>query len=89
MDVSELDKAIDELGKLETNHGTGDPAAFAALQSQAIESLKSFEFSLYRKLALSGDKSPTLGARTPVPEDYRAAVEEYYRQLAAPGKKKQ
>jgi hypothetical protein len=48
-----------------------------------IEGLKEFEFSLYQRLGLAGGRGPTLGARTPVPEEYRSAVEEYYRSLAA------
>jgi hypothetical protein len=47
-----------------------------------IEGLKTFEFSLYRKLGLGDEKSPALGARAQVPAEYRAAVEEYYRSLA-------
>jgi len=47
-----------------------------------IEGLKTFEFTLYRKLGLGDSKAPTLGANAPVPAEYRAAVEEYYRSLA-------
>ena len=88
MDASELDKVIDDMKRLEDNRGQGDSRATEQLEGQVIDGLKSFEYSLYRKLALSGDRSPALGARTPVPEEYRAAIEEYYRQLAAPAKKK-
>jgi hypothetical protein len=52
-----------------------------------IENLKSVEFNLYRKLGLGDGKSPTLGTTAPVPAEYRAAVEEYYRSLAGARKK--
>ena len=57
------------------------------LQGDVIEGLKSFEFTLYRKLGLGDKKSPTLGTRAAVPAEYRAAVEEYYRSLAGARKK--
>jgi len=44
--------------------------------------VKDFEFALGRKLNGAQPDGPTLGARSPVPEEYRAAVEEYYRSLA-------
>ena len=43
--------------------------------------------NLYRKLGLGDGKSPTLGTTAPVPPEYRAAVEEYYRSLAGARKK--
>ena len=80
--VDEIDRVIEQMRELESRPGFGDPRGLEALQTQVIEGLKSVEFSLYRKLGLGGDKSPTLGARAPVPPEYRAAVEEYYRSLA-------
>jgi hypothetical protein len=52
------------------------------LQSAVIEGLKDFEFALARKLGCAQPNGPTLGTRSPVPEEYRSAVEEYYRSLA-------
>jgi hypothetical protein len=43
--------------------------------------LKTFEFTLYRRLGLSDENRPALGAPPPVPPEYRALVEEYYRSL--------
>ncbi len=80
--VDDIDKVIEQMRQLETSRAFGDPRGLEQLQSQVIEGLKTVEFSLYRKLGLGGDKSPTLGARAPVPPEYRAAVEEYYRSLA-------
>ncbi|MEP6619884.1 MAG: DUF4175 family protein [bacterium] len=82
VDVSELDKAIEDLKSLESGAPFVDPKRAAQLQEQMIEGLKSFEFSLYRRFGLGNDKSPTLGTNAPVPAEYRAAVEEYYRSLA-------
>ena len=87
VDTKDLDQAIDELKRLEGGRGFGDPKALDALQSSVIDGLKTFEFSLYRKLGLGNDKSPSLGARAPVPAEYRADVEEYYRSLAGSKKK--
>ena len=80
--VADLDRVIDELRKLEMGRGYGDPVALDDLQAAMIENVKNVEFSLYRKLGLGDDKSPTLGTSAPVPAEYRAAVEEYYRSLA-------
>ena len=85
--VGDLDKVIDELRRLESGRAFGDPGALDELQAAMIENLKSVEFSLYRKLGLGDGKSPTLGTRAPVPAEYRAAVEEYYRSLAGARRK--
>ena len=85
--VADLDKVIDELRRLEASRVYGDPRGLDELQAAMIENLKSVEFSLYRKLGLGDGKSPTLGTTAPVPPEYRAAVEEYYRSLAGAKKK--
>ena len=85
--VGDLDKVIDELRRLESGRAFGDPGGLDELQAAMIENLKSVEFSLYRKLGLGDGKSPTLGTRAPVPAEYRAAVEEYYRSLAGARRK--
>ena len=85
--VADLDRAIDELRRLENSQATGDPKGMDELQSAVIEGLKTFEFSLYRQLGLGDSKSPTLGSRALVPAEYRAAVEEYYRSLAGARRK--
>jgi hypothetical protein len=87
MDVTDLGNAIDELRRLETGRPFSDPRGLEQLQSQVIEGLKTFEFSLYRRLGLGDEQSPTLGTRAPVPSEYRAAVEEYYRSLAGTKRK--
>ncbi|CAN5473587.1 hypothetical protein BH09GEM1_BH09GEM1_43020 [soil metagenome] len=80
--TAELDRAIDEMRQLEGSLARGDPKGIDELQKSVIDGLKTFEFTLYRKLGLGDSKGPTLGANAPVPAEYRAAVEEYYRSLA-------
>ncbi|CAN5763260.1 hypothetical protein BH11GEM2_BH11GEM2_28420 [soil metagenome] len=80
--TGELDRAIDEMRRLEGSMANGDAKGIDELQKSVIDGLKTFEFTLYRKLGLGDSKAPALGANTPVPAEYRAAVEEYYRSLA-------
>src|SRR5258708_3760498 len=88
VDVSKLDEAIGGLGKLEARKNYGDTRGLTDLQTSIIERLKSFEFAVYRHLVLGPARSPMLRAHASVPDEYRAALEEYYRSLAAPPRKK-
>lgn len=83
-DVTELDRAIRDLRLLESGRPLGDPQGAERLQAELIERLKSFEFGLYRQLTGANAHRSALGARSPVPSEYRAEVEEYYRSLARP-----
>ena len=85
LNTRELDRAIDNLRQLENSKVFNDPKALSALQSAMIEGLKTFEFGLYRSLGLGSDGRPALGANAPVPAEYRALIEEYYRSLAVTG----
>ena len=82
--TAELDRAIDDLRRLESSRALADQNASAALQAAALERLKAFEFSLFQQLVEKGGPRSALGARAPVPNEYRAQVEEYYRSLARP-----
>ena len=86
--VADLDKVIGELRRLENSRANADARGLDELQAAMIENLKSVEFSLYRKLGLGDGRSPTLGSTAPVPAEYRAAVEEYYRSLAGTRRKR-
>ena len=86
VDVGDLDRMIETLRQLERGR-IGEPRGLEQLQGSVIEGLKEFEFSLYRRLGLAGGKGPSLDARAAVPEEYRAAVEEYYRSLAGARKR--
>jgi hypothetical protein len=57
-----------------------DPAALAKLQTAALERLKQFEFNLRRRLETTGE-SLALSGSDEVPENFRQAIEEYYRAL--------
>lgn len=87
VDVKDLDALINQLRQMEDARKFSDINGLETLQTQVIEGLKTFEFGLYRKLGLGDAKGPALGARAPVPAEYRAQVDEYYRSLAAPKKK--
>jgi hypothetical protein len=86
VNVGDLDRMIENLRQLERGR-IGDPRGLEQLQLGVIEGLKEFEFSLYQRLGLAGGKGPSLGTRAAVPEEYRAAVEEYYRSLAGSRKR--
>ncbi len=83
-DVAELDRAIRELRQLESARALNDPALSATLQAAALERLKAFEFALQQRLLSAEQRRGAVGARSPVPSEYRAEVEEYYRSLARP-----
>ena len=82
IDVSQLDRAISAMRQLERSGALDDPRAVERLETQVIDGLKDFEFALARKLGGAQPDGPALGTRSPVPEEYRSAVEEYYRSLA-------
>ena len=82
IDVAQLDRALDAMRQLERSGALDDPRAVERLETQVIDGLKDFEFALARKLGGAQPNGPALGTRSPVPEEYRAAVEEYYRSLA-------
>jgi hypothetical protein len=82
LDTRELDETIREMRRLENNTPFGNPQGLDQLQADVIDGLKGFEFSLFRALGLGMEKRPALEARSPVPAEYRAMVEEYYRALA-------
>ena len=81
LDLTELNRAIEGLERLESGRPLGDPRGVDALQAAVIEGLKTFEFKLYRRLGLADQNRPATGAPAPVPPEYRALVEEYYRSL--------
>ena len=88
MNTRELDQAIYNMRQLENSRAFNDPKGLTQLQSAMIEGLKTFEFGLYRALGLGTDGRPALGSNAPVPAEYRAMIEEYYRSLAGTTKKK-
>lgn len=84
LDATELDRAIADLRRLESQRALADYTASAELQAAVLERLKAFEFALNRQLTESSGPRSALGARAPVPSEFRAQVEEYYRSIARP-----
>ena len=82
IDVRDLDRSIDAMRQLERSGALGDARAVDRLEGSVIDGLKDFEFALARKLGGVQSGGPSLGTRSPVPEQYRGDVEEYYRSLA-------
>jgi hypothetical protein len=80
--TQEIDSVIREMRRLENNGVLAATAGLDQLQSEVIDGLKSVEFALFRALGLGTEKRPALESRAPVPAEYRAMVEEYYRALA-------
>ncbi|HEY9514493.1 MAG TPA: hypothetical protein VIQ74_02350, partial [Gemmatimonadaceae bacterium] len=82
VETGDLDRAIARMRSLEAEGAYEDQAAVEHLQSSVIEGLKSFEFTLRRKLDATDSSRPVLGGAADVPPEFRALVEEYYRSLA-------
>ena len=59
-----------------------DPANLLALQAQALDKLKRFEFGLRKKADDENKEQLALSGSDEVPAGFRTAIEEYYRALA-------
>ena len=81
VDPRELDQAMRDLRSLENEQMFADPRNLAALQANALEKLKNFEFNL-RKKAGGADEPLSLSGADEVPTGFRTQIEEYYRSLA-------
>jgi hypothetical protein len=79
--TDELDRAIDRMAKLE-GAMSGNPLGLAQLQSDVIEGLKQFEFSLFKQLGVGSAKQPATGMRAQVSPEYSKAVDEYFKSIA-------
>jgi hypothetical protein len=81
LDPRELDAIIRDLRRLDDERLFADPRNLAALQANALEKLKNFEFAL-RKKAEGGDQPMSLSGSDEVPAEFRQNIEEYYRAIA-------
>jgi hypothetical protein len=81
VNTRDLDDIMHDLKQLEAPQAYVDPAGLAALQAQALDKLKKFEFDLRKKVD-GGDQPLTLSGSDEVPSGFRQAIEEYYRLLA-------
>jgi hypothetical protein len=82
LSTAELDKAIEQLAKLQESGVSGDPASLDRLQADVIEGLKQFEFSLFKQLGIASAKQPATGTRADMPPEYKSLIEEYYRAIS-------
>lgn len=82
MPTTEIDGVLREMRRLENGAPLGNAVGLDQLQADVIDGLKTVEFSLFRAYGLGTEKRPALQSRAPVPAEYRALVEEYYRALA-------
>jgi hypothetical protein len=86
VNTDDLDKVLANLRQLQ-NGPTDDPRTIGKLQTSVIDGLKQFEFSLFQQFGLGSSKQPAVGSSAEVPPEYRALVEEYWRQIAKQQKK--
>jgi hypothetical protein len=77
-----LDFAIDRFRDLEEARAYADPRDLADLQRDLVEALRELDFALRREFATVGPEGNMVAGTGDVPEEYRQAVEEYYRSLA-------
>ncbi len=82
VDVSELDEVIADLRSLSRSRDVGDPLGLERLESEIIQGLKDFEYTLRKQLLGAEEARPFLAGSDDVPGEYRELVEEYYRELA-------
>jgi len=76
--VTDLDAILDEMRDWEFD---GTPRGIDELRDQVIEGLKLYEYALRRLADADNGPRPALADSDEVPEGYRNAVEEYFRQL--------
>jgi hypothetical protein len=81
IDPRELDAIMRQLRELDNDQVFADPRNLAALQANALEKLKNFEFNL-RKKAQGDDQPLSLSGSEEVPAGFRTQIEEYFRSLA-------
>ena len=84
VETGELDRAINDLRRLESGRPLADARGLEELQAALIDRLKTYEFTLWRQFRAGSEGGPALGTAGQVPPEYRAMVEEYYRSLARP-----
>jgi hypothetical protein len=84
-DTQELDRALAALDRLRRDETFGDLQQVRALQAQLRETLGRIEFILRREVEGEGVGRAALQGSDDVPPEYRALVEEYYRNLSRGG----
>lgn len=83
IDVSDLDRVIQGMRRLEDQRIYGDVAEIERLRQSVIEGVRRFEFALLMELQGPGGEKLYLSGSDDVPEGFRTLIEEYYRALSA------
>ena len=86
LDPRELDQIIRDLQKLDNDQVFADPRNLAALQANALERIKNWEFDLRKKAEGAENQTLSLSGADEVPAGFRTQIEEYYRSLARKNK---
>ena len=81
-DPRELQAMIDAMRALDRERTYADPEEVLRLQRELVEGMKQLEFELRRRFAADEEDRLLLHRSGDAPEEYRALVEEYYRELA-------
>ncbi len=81
----ELQDMIEAMRALDREGTYADPEEVLRLQRELVETIKQLEFRLRREFATDGESEVFLFRSGDVPEEYRALVEEYYRELSRSG----
>lgn len=83
--AEELAGMIAAMRALDRDRTYDDPAEALRLRAELLESMKQLEFRLRREFAADGEEQLLLQRSGDVPAEYRALVEEYYRELSRSG----
>jgi hypothetical protein len=83
-DVSELDRAMQEMRAAAAPENLKDEKSGAALRTQVIDGLKAYEFALRRGIDGKEGTQVLTGRTGDVPSEFKSYVEEYYRSIARP-----
>jgi hypothetical protein len=86
IEVADLDDVLRQMGQFNIRGLNNDPLALAKLREQVVESLRQFEFRIWREL--EGAKAPVrLTGEDRVPPGFEERVDEYFRSLARSGER--
>jgi len=81
-DPRELQAMINAMRALDRASTYDDPEEAIRLQAELVEGMKQLEFQLRRLFGAEDEDQLLLYQSGDVPEEYRAMVEQYYRELA-------
>jgi hypothetical protein len=82
LETADLDRAIEEMRALDSDHVFGDSGRLPLLQAAVLDRLKEFEFNLYQTIRGEEIRRLFLSGSGDVPPEYRELVERYYRELS-------